>query len=43
MQVRKLWEKYGDYIAVGLVILCNIVLISLLFDFYYDLNDEVMI
>ena len=43
MQVRKLWEKYGDYIAVGLTILCNIVLISLLFDFYYDLNDDVMI
>ena len=42
MQVHKLWEKYGDYIAVGLTILCNIVLISLLFDFYYDLNDDVM-
>ena len=43
MQVRKLWEKYGDYIAVGLTVLCNIVLISLLFDFYYDLNDDVLI
>ena len=43
MQVRKLWERYGDYIAVGLTILCNIVLISLLFDFYYDLNDDVLI
>ena len=42
MQVHKLWEKYGDYIAVGLTVLCNIVLISLLFDFYYDLNDDVM-
>lgn len=43
MQVRKLWEKYGDYIAVGLTILCNIALIGLLFDFYYDLNDDVLI
>ena len=42
MQVRKLWEKNGDYIAAGLTILCNIILIGLLFDFYYDLNDDVM-
>ena len=42
MQVHKLWEKYGDYIAVGLTILCNIALISVLFDFYYDLNDDIM-
>lgn len=43
MQVRKLWEKNGDYIAVGLTILCSIVLISHLFGFYYDLNDDVLI
>lgn len=43
MQIRRLWEKYGDYIAVGLAIICNIILISLLFDFYYDMNDDVMI
>lgn len=43
MQVRKLWEKYGDYIVVGLTILCNIILIGRLFDFYYDLNDDVLI
>ena len=43
MQVRRFWEKYGDYIAVGLTILCNIILISILFDFYYDMNDDVMI
>lgn len=42
MQVRKLWEKYGDYIAVGLTIVCNIVVIGYLFDYYYDLNDDVM-
>lgn len=42
MQIRKLWEKYGDYIAVGLTIVCNIVLISSFFDFYYDLNDDVL-
>lgn len=43
MQIRRLWEKYGDYIAVGLIIVCNIALMSLLFDFYYDMNDDVMI
>ena len=43
MQVRKLWEKNGDYIAAGLTILCSIVLISRLFGFYYDLNDDVLI
>lgn len=43
MQVRKLWEKNGDYIAVGLTILCSVVLISHLFGFYYDLNDDVLI
>lgn len=43
MQIRRLWEKYGDYVAVGLTIVCNIILISLLFDFYYDINDDVMI
>ena len=43
MQVRKLWEKNGDYIAAGLTILCSVVLISHLFGFYYDLNDDVLI
>ena len=42
MQVRKLWDRYGDYIAVGLTIVLNIVLINLFFGFYYDLNDDVM-
>ena len=43
MQVRKLWEKNGDYIVAGLTILCSVVLISHLFGFYYDLNDDVLI
>ena len=43
MQIRRLWEKYGDYIAVGLTMVCNVVLMSILFDFYYDMNDDVLI
>ena len=43
MLLRGLWEKYKDHIAVLLTVLCNVVLMSLLYDFYYDLNDDVMI
>lgn len=43
MQAHRLWEKYGEYIVVGLTVLCNIVLIGFLYDFYYDLNDDVLI
>lgn len=42
MRVRKLWDKYGDYIAVGLTIVLNILLINHFFAFYYDLNDDIM-
>ena len=42
MQVRKFWDRYGDHIAVGLTIVLNILLITLFFGFYYDLNDDVM-
>lgn len=42
MQVRKLWDRYGDYIAAGLTIVLNILLINHFFAFYYDLNDDVM-
>lgn len=43
MRLCRLWEKYKDHIAVLLTVLCNVVLMSLLYDFYYDLNDDVMI
>lgn len=43
MRVRRFWEKYGDYIAVALTVICNIILIGHLFGFYYDLNDDVLI
>lgn len=43
MRMRRLWEKYGNHMAAGLVILCHIVLIGVLFDFYYDINDDVLI
>ena len=43
MRVRSFWEKYGDYIAVALTVICNIILIGYEFGFYYDLNDDVLI
>ena len=43
MRVRSFWEKYGDYIAVALTVICNIILIGHQFGFYYDLNDDVLI
>ena len=43
MQVHGFWEKYGNYIAVALTVICNIILISHLFGCYYDLNDDVLI
>lgn len=42
MRLRRLWEKYEDHTAVLLTVLCSAILIGLLFDFYYDLNDDVM-
>ena len=43
MRIRRFWEKYGNYIAVALTVLCNIILISHQFGFYYELNDDVLI
>ena len=43
MRVRSFWEKYGNYIVVALTVIFNIILIGHQFDFYYDLNDDVLI
>lgn len=43
MRIRRFGEKYGNYIAVALTVICNIIVIGQLFGFYYDLNDDVLI
>lgn len=42
MKVHTFWEKNKNCIIVMLTIIVNVVLMSLFFDFYYDLNDDVM-
>lgn len=36
------WKRYEDYILALLATAVNIVLMGICFDFYYDLNDDVM-
>ncbi len=42
MKSHRLWEKYENCIITMLTIVVNLVLLSICFDFYYDLNDDVM-
>lgn len=42
MKFHKIWEKHKNCIAIFLTALVNIVLLSVFFDFYYDLNDDVL-
>ena len=42
MKFHKIRENYKNCIAMLLTIIVNIVIMSLVFDFYYDLNDDVM-
>ncbi|MBQ6806778.1 MAG: hypothetical protein IJO97_05035 [Lachnospiraceae bacterium] len=42
MKVHTFFEKNKNCIISILTVLVNVVLMSLLFDFYYDLNDDVM-
>ena len=42
MEIKKAWEKYGNCIIMSMTIAVNIILLSFLFDFYYDMNDDVM-
>lgn len=42
MKVQTFFEKNKNCIIALLTIVVNIVLMSLFFDFYYDLNDDVM-
>ncbi|MCM1086939.1 MAG: hypothetical protein NC419_02205 [Muribaculaceae bacterium] len=42
MKIQGIWKKYGNCILMALTILVNIVIMSVCFDFYYDLNDDMM-
>ena len=42
MKLHKYWNKYGNCVIIALTILVNIITMSLCFDYYYDLNDDVM-
>lgn len=41
MKERGRWKRYENCMIVLMTMLVNIVLLSLFFDFYYDLNDDV--
>lgn len=36
----RFWKKYENYIIPAVTILVNIIVLSLFYDFYYDLNDD---
>ncbi|MDE6750415.1 MAG: hypothetical protein K2K21_15360 [Lachnospiraceae bacterium] len=42
MKIQKAWEKYGNCIIMLMTMTVNIILLSFFFDFYYDMNDDVM-
>lgn len=42
MKFHKIWEKHKNCIIAFLTILVNLVVICVCFDFYYDLNDDVL-
>lgn len=42
MKNHNVWKKYENCIIAGLTIIVNLILLSICFDFYYDLNDDVM-
>lgn len=42
MKLHKYWNKYGNCVIIILTVAVNIVAMSFCFDYYYDLNDDVM-
>lgn len=42
MKLDKYWNKYGNFVIIILTIAVNIIAMSFCFDYYYDLNDDVM-
>ncbi|MCM1143658.1 MAG: hypothetical protein NC318_09095 [Blautia sp.] len=42
MKIQGIWKKYGNCILMTLTILVNAIIMGVCFDFYYDLNDDMM-
>lgn len=42
MKLHRYWNKYGNYVVIILTALVNIIAMAFCFDYYYDLNDDVM-
>ncbi|MBD5521032.1 MAG: hypothetical protein HDR03_07360 [Lachnospiraceae bacterium] len=42
MKLDKYWNKYGNCVIIVLTVVVNIIAMSFCFDYYYDLNDDVM-
>lgn len=42
MTLQGLYRKYENGILAGIVVICNVILLGICFDIYYDLNDDMM-
>ena len=42
MELKKLWEKYENFIGTGILLLILLIFVGYSFDYYYDLNDDVL-
>lgn len=42
MTLQGLYRKYENGILAGIVVVCNVILLGICFDIYYDLNDDMM-
>lgn len=41
MKKKETWKRYENFMIALMTILVNIIILSIRFDFYYDLNDDV--
>lgn len=42
MTLQGLYRKYENGILAGFTVICNVILLGICFDVYYDLNDDMM-
>ncbi|MCH5249254.1 MAG: hypothetical protein J1E98_04960 [Lachnospiraceae bacterium] len=42
MKFHSLWDKYGNCILISLTVIVSVLAMSIFYDFYYSLNDDVM-
>lgn len=42
MTLQGLYRKYENGILAGIIVICNVILLGICFDIYYDLNDDMM-